>query len=298
MLIVEFLFLALLLGCVLAAVSWKTDLYEKEPLSAVAGAVLLGSCSILCVQLVHKLIDLPVAGPDAHWSAVLTQSYLTAGLVEEASKFLAIFLIAARWRQFNEPFDGLLYAGLVGIGFAISENIGYMLTGAFAKVSATTMPLYWEASTSGISILLKYRLYHGHFFFDFIAGYFVARAKFGREDRDGGLRWGFLAAGLLVATFLHGTWNSIAMLSQGPWLLPLYFLFLIALAFLAGRNALRKSSFRKEALAQASPFELQKLKEFMDLPLPQKGEIFAYLLVILVAQFAIFFLDFMLASLP
>lgn len=57
---------------------------------------------------------------------LLAYSVLGIGLVEELAK-LVPFLAIARWlTHFDERVDGIIYAGLVAVGFAIHENVFYL----------------------------------------------------------------------------------------------------------------------------------------------------------------------------
>jgi RsiW-degrading membrane proteinase PrsW (M82 family) len=57
---------------------------------------------------------------------LLAYSVLGIGLVEEFAK-LVPFLAIARWLpHFDERVDGIVYSGLVAVGFAIHENVFYL----------------------------------------------------------------------------------------------------------------------------------------------------------------------------
>jgi RsiW-degrading membrane proteinase PrsW (M82 family) len=49
-----------------------------------------------------------------------------AGILEELAKLLIVIIIWFRIpRHFNDPFDGLIYGAMAGLGFAIAESIFY-----------------------------------------------------------------------------------------------------------------------------------------------------------------------------
>ena len=58
---------------------------------------------------------------------VAVYSYLIVALSEEGSKFLMLRLIPYRRKAFDDPFDGIVYAVMVSMGFATLENIGYVM---------------------------------------------------------------------------------------------------------------------------------------------------------------------------
>ncbi|HEY8072675.1 MAG TPA: PrsW family intramembrane metalloprotease [Labilithrix sp.] len=51
---------------------------------------------------------------------------ISVGVVEEGTKFLAVWALAMRRRELDEPIDGIVYAGAAAIGFAVEENVGYL----------------------------------------------------------------------------------------------------------------------------------------------------------------------------
>lgn len=53
-------------------------------------------------------------------------AFFKVALVEEFSKFFFVRFILYRNKNFNEPFDGIVYAVMVSMGFATIENIIYV----------------------------------------------------------------------------------------------------------------------------------------------------------------------------
>ncbi len=65
-------------------------------------------------------------------ASVFAYAVLIVGLVEELSKFLAIRIYVYRKVEFDELIDGLVYGAASGAGFAVVENIYYVLEYGFA----------------------------------------------------------------------------------------------------------------------------------------------------------------------
>jgi RsiW-degrading membrane proteinase PrsW (M82 family) len=125
--------LGLLVGTVLAALPvfpvvatflWL-DRYEAEPASLLtfafawgAGVATLGALVIntASVQAIRDSGGDPTAG-----------AIVVAPVVEEFLKGLAVLLVLLlRRREFDGVVDGLVYAGMAGIGFAFVENVLYL----------------------------------------------------------------------------------------------------------------------------------------------------------------------------
>ena len=64
---------------------------------------------------------------------------------EELFKFLALMFVAFPRKNFNEPFDGIVYSVMIGLGFASFENIMYVFEGgigvAFMR-TFTAVPMH------------------------------------------------------------------------------------------------------------------------------------------------------------
>jgi len=113
-----------------ATVLWWLDRYEKEPLGLIAAAFLWGAVPAVIFSFIAQLIlDIPLSylvRPGL--GADLVTAGLVAPLTEEPFKALALLLLLLFFRrEIDSPLDGILYGGLVGFGFATTENALYFL---------------------------------------------------------------------------------------------------------------------------------------------------------------------------
>ncbi len=154
---------------------WKKDSYEPEPLHLVAWVFFLGALAVIPAGIVELLF------PDG----VITSAFV-APVVEETSKFLVVFLAVYRHPEFDEPKDGIVYAAAAGLGFAMIENILYVLEGGIA-----------------VGIIRAIASVPGHVVFSCIWGFALGTAKF----RPGSERTGIILSGLFGAMLLHGIFN-------------------------------------------------------------------------------------------
>lgn len=111
-----------------ALVLWWFDRYEKEPLGLIVAAFLWGAVPAVIFSLIAQILfDVPISilvspglGSD------LLGASLIAPLTEEPFKGLALLLLVLFFRrEIDSPLDGVLYGGLVGFGFAATENVFY-----------------------------------------------------------------------------------------------------------------------------------------------------------------------------
>jgi RsiW-degrading membrane proteinase PrsW (M82 family) len=177
------------------------DSYEREPRSMMLGAFLWG---FLVAPLFAGLsndfwgvVIAKVGGADfaADWSAALT-----APVVEETYKYLGIvvlFLIART--EFDDLLDGFVYGALIGLGFAVAEDLMYFIFNFGGSVDAVIQGFYLRVVLSGL---------YGHVTYTGIAGigfaYFVTR----RGDRSLARRTLVAGGLLLLAMGAHFFWNS------------------------------------------------------------------------------------------
>lgn len=124
---------------------YRKDRLEIEPSWLLASLVILGIASTTLAMLIERfaitLLDLSAPTSRILYSLVLF--FVIVGPAEEGMKYLLL-----RFRTWNQPafncqFDGVVYAVFVSLGFALWENIGYVmqlgLTGALLR-SVTAVP--------------------------------------------------------------------------------------------------------------------------------------------------------------
>ena len=113
--------LAILPVIVLASYIYKKDKYEKEPLSMLILAFFLGILAIPMDVLLVGIINKIIPGTTVFYNA-----FFEAGIPEELCKWALFMFIIWRNKNFNEFFDGIVYACFIGLGFACVENMMYV----------------------------------------------------------------------------------------------------------------------------------------------------------------------------
>ena len=190
---------------VVLVVRWL-DLYEPEPPSLMVGAFLWGALVAIPFSgfsnglwgiVVAQLGGAEVA---AYWSAALT-----APVVEEVYKYLGLLVLVLIARaEFDDLMDGFVYGALVGLGFAVVEDVGYFMVAFGGDVGGVLFGFFVRVIASGL---------YGHVLFTGLAG--VGLAYFLAHRLDRSLANRLLVAGglLLLAIGAHFFWNA-------PWLWP------------------------------------------------------------------------------
>jgi len=208
------------------------DRWEPEPRSLVVLAVAWGAIAAVAIALLIDLgLSIVVPG-DGSAARDVFSSVIQAPLVEEAAKGLGVLLIFAVGRRaFDGPVDGVVYAALVGAGFAFTENILYFATSLIEGGIAET----------GFTFVLRGILSpFAHVMFTAVTGYLLGRAA--RAGTTAGGAWGTWAVGVLGAAALHALWNGSAVFADFFALyvtlqVPLFIGFIIGVVLLRREEA-------------------------------------------------------------
>ena len=189
----------LVLILAVAPVAWllryiyRKDKYEKEPLRMLIKAFLLGILAIPLDFVLIAIINSLWVGEMVFYSA-----FWEAGIPEELSKWLLFMIFIWRNENFNEFFDGIVYASFISLGFACVENIMYVFDNE----------TYFGAI--GVGVMRALLSVPGHFLFAVLMGYYLGLAKFKPENRRK-----YLILSLAAPMLAHGLFDYILMLSEG-----------------------------------------------------------------------------------
>ncbi len=139
--------------------------------------------------------------------------YFLAGVAlrEETIKLLCFVPLIGWLRKRNEPVEALVLAGMVGLGFAVNENIGY-----FQRSPGDSL-------VSWIRLLTANPL---HFSLTGVAGFYLARMV----QRKGHGMEEFLIA-FIAVVFAHGVYNSVISIDAFLDYAPLSTILVAAIAY-------------------------------------------------------------------
>ena len=121
-----------------AVVVYRLDLFEREPKSMLAGAIIWGGVIATSLAIIANEAWLSVIGkvtsPDfaTQWGAAIVGPG-----VEETLKLMGVavlFLIASD--EFDGVMDGFVYGAMIGLGFTVVEDVSYFFTAAAALPGA------------------------------------------------------------------------------------------------------------------------------------------------------------------
>lgn len=200
------LYIAVGPGIAIAIFIYYSDKWEREPKMLVLKSFFLGGLAVFPSHyfegVAGEIIGMQ-ALQDEHsplfWLKTIFYAFFIVALAEELCKFLFFKAFICDEQEFSEPFDGIVYGGMIGCGFATVENIMYVLPQGQA-----------------VGMLRMITAVPAHAFFGIILGYFMGRAKFSQNQVR------HLIQGLVIVVTLHGIYD-IAAFSNTGWSFPIMF---------------------------------------------------------------------------
>jgi RsiW-degrading membrane proteinase PrsW (M82 family) len=136
------------------------DRYEKEPGWLLAATFLWGAVpSIIIAYIVNSVVGLPLYLFTSEATANTLVASFIAPIVEESIKGVAVLCIFLFWKhEIDSPLDGIIYGAMVGLGFALVENVFYYL----AQYQQGGLEAWgWNVFFRGIVFGLNHALYTG-----------------------------------------------------------------------------------------------------------------------------------------
>lgn len=181
----------------IALIYWA-DRYEKEPWWLLTAAFLWGAVPGVVLALIfNNLLSAPIYFFASAERADALIATLVAPPVEETVKGLALVGILFYWRhEIDSPLDGIIYGAMVGMGFALVENVAY-----FVNVFAAEGAESW-----GLTIVVRALVFGlNHALFTSLTGLGLALGRFAVRPA---LRITAPIAGWLAAVTLHFLHNA------------------------------------------------------------------------------------------
>jgi Predicted membrane protein len=214
--------LALAPGAYLSFIIYGKDKYEPEPKKLILFAFLLGTLAVIpagilgtSAQAVLGLLAHSTEKRDISHAAAM--AFIVAAAAEESSKFLVLRYWAFPKKDFNEPFDGIVYGAFIGLGFATFENVDYVVQYGF-----------------GTGVARMITAVPAHYALGVILGYHVGKAKFDSERSRA-----IMGRGLLLVILLHGAYDFFIMQNRFPALALLIFV-VLGWALILARRAIEE----------------------------------------------------------
>lgn len=189
-------------GIYISLIYW-VDRYEKEPIWLLSATFLWGAIpSVILAFIFNSMLGLPVHLLSANtiFSDTAVAIFI-APLVEESVKGLVLVFIFLFWQQeIDSPLDGIIYGAMVGLGFAMIENVYYFWNEyQIGGLDAWSINVFLRSFIFGLN----------HALFSSMTGLGIALA---RLSPNLGVKITAPILGWLTAVFLHFMHNLTVLL--------------------------------------------------------------------------------------
>ena len=204
---------------------YRLDRLEKEDPRLLWELVKAGIFSSLIALVEERvlgvILDMTVAQNTVLYNVILY--FGIVAFAEESSKYIMLKRRSWHSPEFNCQYDGVIYAVFVSLGFALWENISYVMMYGF-----------------GTAVVRAVTAIPGHACFGVFMGVFYAAAKkferIGWQSRSKSCR----VLAVLVPALLHGAYDYIATTANDE--VSMYFVFFVLALFAASYVLIGKAA--------------------------------------------------------
>lgn len=214
---------------------------SKEPIKLLLQLFVLGILSCISVLVVSRGMEfifpfMKKDYTDMNFVQVLIYAFIGVALVEEACKWIMLFLKGYNNSEFDELYDIVVYAVFVSLGFAFLENIVYV----FAIGDLKT------ALIRAISAV------PGHACDAIFMGYYLSRAKQFQASNRKDLETKNIILSILMPTILHGIYDFCLM--SGLTILVIVFIVFIIFLYIISIKKLEETSINNKKIIEQKGF--------------------------------------------
>ncbi len=209
---------------------YRLDRLERESPTLLLRLLIVGVASTILASLAEMAGEylLALALPEEHPAADILRYFVIVAFAEEGFKYFVMKRRTWNDPQFNCQFDGVVYAAFVSLGFALWENIAYVMRygmGTAIARAITAIP--------------------GHACFGVFMGVWYGAAK--RQQSQGNEKAcrASLFMAVLLPALLHGIYDFIATRESEDGSMSIVFIVFVALMFLAS-NSIAKRTARND----------------------------------------------------
>ena len=226
------LFISIAPVLIIALYIYIRDKYEKEPIVCLLKALISGILIVFPIVFIEKYLFSFLTVDDGLIKAAYN-AFVVASLTEEGFKYLAFMILFWSNRNFNEKFDGIVYAVFIALGFAAIENVMYVFRGGY-----------------GVGYIRALTAVPAHALFGTVMGYHLGIARFYPKRR---------LKNLLLAFIMPFIWHGLYdfMIMSQRQLLLLAFIPVLVFFWINGFRKLgqhsKASIFRNDIFSEKKP---------------------------------------------
>jgi RsiW-degrading membrane proteinase PrsW (M82 family) len=207
----------------------KSDLFP-EPNNQIFKIFFYGI--LLCIPAFIINTALGTFFSNVGFDGTLLPTLLSAAPIEEILKFIVLYYLVYKMKDFNEPIDGIVYGVTVSLGFATLENIYYVYV----------LSDYYNVSSQSLAILRSFSTIPAHGIFGATMGYFFMKYSFIKKQDN-------LTLCIIVPILLHASYNFFVSTNFLISLLIIcisWFILLNAFSKLKNKQKKKKKEYEKK----------------------------------------------------
>ncbi|GLO66462.1 MULTISPECIES: glutamic-type intramembrane protease PrsW [Oceanobacillus] len=153
-----------------------------EPIRLIIRMFILGALLVLPIMFIQYAIS-----SEFNYNSIFVEAFFQIALLEEFFKWFVFMFVMYQHEEFDNHYDGIVYASSLSLGFASIENILYLITNG---IEYAFMRAIFPVSS--------------HALFGIIMGYYLGKAKTHPDNKNRNLTLAFL-----IPFLLHGAYNFI-----------------------------------------------------------------------------------------
>jgi RsiW-degrading membrane proteinase PrsW (M82 family) len=205
---------------------WRFDIYEREPFNLVLRSYLWGAVGAIFLAMLFSIFlttGLSFFIPSKNLLNRIDTFYI-APFVEEITKGLFLLILVTS-KKFDNVTDGLVYGGAIGLGFGMTENFLYFIS-------------YGKTFPELFSLIIIRTFFSAvmHCVSTGTLGAFLGYAKFNKTTH----KIVFPVIGLMIAMFIHFSWNFSVSYQSTAGLGLLFMFFTIFIFIIVYRISILK----------------------------------------------------------
>lgn len=214
---------AVIPAAVLLIYVYKADRLEHEPMKLLLPLILYGVISTGFALITERIggAILPFFAAKNSVKYTAWMCFVVVALSEEGFKYLLLKKKTWRSPQFNCQFDGVVYAVFVSLGFALWENIGYVLMYGFSTAMVRALTAVPGHACFGV----------------FMGAWYGVARKYENAGQSANAKFCRFMA-VLIPVLMHGFYDFTATMESGDywWLFCGFVMVMFFTAFLLIRK--------------------------------------------------------------
>lgn len=170
----------------------------KENAKTLLKAFLGGVFAVLIVVFIYILINsnnleiIRKLNESVSFLVIFIKAFFRDSLIEEGVKLLVFILLFSHAKDYDDAYDGIVFASFIGIGFGVFENILYLIN---------------NNMDTDILLLRTFTSLPIHFYASIFMGYYFSRYKVNKFKNKEYKK--FLIYSFLVPFLIHGSHNFV-----------------------------------------------------------------------------------------